>query len=523
MKEQLDRLIPIFPWAGLLLLLAGGIVYLITRRFDLTTNLLFAGGAILLLLFAILRPDDLRQLASRRQARYGASTTLSILFFAAIMGLLYWIAFQNPGWRWDVTETGEFTPTAEIVDLLNQLDEPVHVIAFYPPAMFGQEQQARTMLDGFAAVTDQLTYEFVDPEINPLRAQEYDLNFPGTLVFTKGDNFSRSNILNDREIYIALLQVIHPIEKKAYFLTGHGERAIDDFGPEGLDTAVRFIEDQGFTVEPLNLFLTGAIPDDATLVAMVDPQTPLEAEEVSIIRQYLREGGALFLARDIVADDPGRLRAEADGLADMLLEDWGVRLRNDLIIDQDLAMAGQSFGWTFIGADYGPSSIATQELRRFGTRFELARSIETQPVEGVVHTNLVLTSDQAWGETDFETLVTAGFAEPNPETDALGPLAVAVSARNQETEARLVVVGDVSFLTNQGFFVGGNSILFSNALNWLADDEVTIELAPRPTVERQVLIPQTQMMALQLASICLGPLFMLLLGGVVWYSRRQRE
>jgi ABC-type uncharacterized transport system involved in gliding motility auxiliary subunit len=519
MKDTFDRITPYFPWAGLLLIAAGLITYLIVRRLDTTANILLIAGALLMLLFAILRPNDVRELVAVRQTRYGSSSLLSTLFFAAIAILLYWIAYQNPAWRWDTTETQEFTAVPETTELLESLREPVHVIGFYPPNLAFQETQARGILDSMAAVSANISYEFIDPEINPLRAQQYDLNFPGTLVFVQGERFTKANSLNDRDIYAALLQLINPVDKIVYFLTGHGERGIDDFSAEGLDTAVRLLNDLGFTTTGLSLFTAGTVPADATAVAIIDPQGPIPDEEVAALRDYLNQGGALMVIRDVIESE-SRLLAEEDGLADLLVE-WGVTIRPDVIIDEDLAQAGQAFGLSFLGSSYGSHSIITPELQRFGTRFELARSIATEPVDGVVQTPLVSTSANAWGETDFAMLA-VGFAELDLE-DALGPLTIALSAENWETGARLFVAGDASFISNQNIALGGNSVLFSNGMNWLADDELTIELTPRAAIPRQMFMTQTQLAVMQFMSLCLGPVLALLAGFAVWIMRRQRR
>jgi ABC-type uncharacterized transport system involved in gliding motility auxiliary subunit len=519
MKELFDRITPYFPWAGLLLITAGLIVYLILRRLDMTANALLIGGTLLMLLFAVLRPDDVRQLVSVRQTRYGSSAFLSTLFFAAIAVLLYWIAYQNPAWRWDMTETGEFTAVPETIELLENLTEPVHVIGFYPPTLSFQENQARSILDSMQAVSSNISYEFIDPEANPFRAQEYDLNFPGTLVFIQGERFTKSNSISDRDIYAALLQLMNPVDKIVYFIAGHGERGIGDFSPEGIDTAARLLRDLGFTVEGLNLFTAGSVPADATVVALIDPQAPIPDEEIAALRDYLNRGGSMMIVRDVL-DSESRLLAEEDGLNDLLAE-WGITIRPDVIIDQDLAQAGQAFGLSFLGSNYGFHSIVTPELERFGTRFELARSIATEPMAGVVHTPLVSTSPNAWGETDF-ALLSIGMAEPDGE-DAVGSLAIALSAENMNSGARLVVLGDASFISNESVVLGGNSILFSNSMNWLADDELTIELTPRASIPRQMFIPQTQLTILQLMSLCLGPTLALLAGFAVWYLRRQRR
>jgi ABC-type uncharacterized transport system involved in gliding motility auxiliary subunit len=247
----------------------------------------------------------------------------------------------------------------------------------------------------------------------------------------------------------------------------------------------------------------------------------MSPEEVTAISDFLNAGGTLFIARDAV-DSEGRARAEDDNLNAMLLDNWGVTLRRDLIIEQVLAQAGQTFGLSFIGANYGNSPIIGSDLERFGTIFNVARSVATQDVEGVTKINLITTSDQAWGETNFDAL-SAGSAEPNPGEDAQGPLTIGVSAENSESEARLVVFGDTDFISNALVVSGGNGLLVTNAFNWLANDELAVELTPRETVNRQVIISQTQLGLLQVMSICLGPGLMALVGAGVWYSRRRNR
>lgn len=522
MRQTLDRTALFFPWIGLLLIVAGAVVYFVTRRWDLAPNLLLIGGALLLLLFAVVRPDDVRRMVSGRQARYGTSTVLSILFFFAIAVLLYYIAYQNNDWRYDATETGEFTPLPETIELLEELEEPIHVIGFYTFQTAAQQEQARVRLENLQAYTDKLTYEFRDPEENPLLAQQYDLTFDGTLVFTQGEgesqDFSKSSSLSDRDIHTALVRVINPVEKNLYFITGHGERDIEDFAPEGLGTAAQLLEEAGFTIETLNLFVEGEVPDDATVIALVDQRAPMSPEEVAAIRDYLNNGGAAFIARDAI-DSEARAGVEEDDLNEVLTSDWGLVLRQDVIIEQVFAQAGQSFGFSFIGANYGSSPI-TSELDQFGTVYDVARSVGSQNAEGITTVDLVTTSDEAWGETDFDAL-SQGIAEPNPEEDILGPLAVGLNAEKAETSARLVVFGDTDFISNRLITSGGNNLLLTNAFNWLADDEVAVELTPRENVDRTVAISQSQLGILQLTSICLGPALMGLIGIGVWYSRRK--
>ncbi|MDT8307360.1 MAG: GldG family protein, partial [Anaerolineae bacterium] len=471
-------------------------------------------------------PHDVRAFFASRYARYGGSTLLSILFFSATALILYWVAYQNDSWRIDVTADARHTAPPETVALLRELDEPVHVMGFYSFALGTQREQARLILDNLSAASPNLTYEFVDPEVNPLLAQQYELNFDGTLVFIRNRNapdevFSRANSLSESDIHTALLKVINPVAKTLYMLTGHGELDAEDVNLGGMSSAAGLLSDQGFTVEPLNLFTAGAVPEDATVVAIVGPRVALDEAEVEAISTYLEDGGSLFAVRDLI-DLQGSFLGVDDALDRYLHDEWGITLREDIIIDPEMARAGQTSGLDFLGASLGPNPIITDDLRRFGVRFSVARSIATAEASEAIVTPLVQTTAGAWGETNVDLLIETLAAAPDGD-DAQGVLTVGLAAENPASGARLVVFGDADFVNNANLFVGGNSLLFTNSLNWLAADETTIELPPRPAIERQINIPDGQLRLLRTISTWFGPMLMGLVGLFVWARRRNNQ
>ncbi|MBP7998502.1 MAG: GldG family protein [Chloroflexi bacterium] len=525
MNKTTQNLISVFPWVGLLLLLSGAVTYVVVDRFTTLVNILLGLGALLLLLFAVFRPDDVRIMLSGRNFRYGLNTFLSILFVVAIAAILYYVAYSNNDWRYDLTEAGEFTPLPETLALLEGLDQPIKVIGFYTPQASFQQEQARSVLDSLTAYTDQISYEFEDPLSNPLLVEQYALTADATLVFTQGEGeneqFSKASGTAERDIHAALVQVLNPQEKKLYFLSGHGEPAYDGFDETGLGQLQAGLEEVGFTLASLNLFTEGSVPTDASAVIVVDPQAPIPAEEVEALRTYLNGGGSVFLSIDFPATEE-MVNAAANGADTIqpLLDDWGLFVRFDVIVDLELAQAGVSDGVTFLGVDFGSSPIITEELPQFGTVFRVARSIAIAPQETITSVELVRTSEAAWGETDIVSLFQTGSVAET-EDDNGGPLAVGVSAENTLTGGRLVLFSDSDFIRNTGSATGGNSLLFTNSMNWLARDEFSINLTPRESIQRSIAIPQEQLTLLRWISTWLGPVLMLIIGGAVWYSRRQ--
>ncbi|MCB0016822.1 MAG: Gldg family protein [Anaerolineales bacterium] len=530
MQERLKSVSPYFPWIGLLLIVFGGVYALITREFELITNSLLAVGALFLLLFAVLEPDRVRKQIDSRGVRFGLSTVVAILLFSAIIIFLYYIAYQNNDWRYDVTGEDSFTPLPETEALLSNLDEPIHVIGFFAAAQFAQQDQAKQILENLASITNQITWEFVDPEANPLVAQQYEVSLSGTLVFIQGEGAnettSRMTFLGstnaEGDIHNALVRVLSAVQKKIYFLEGHGELSIDPTAEISASSLDSVLSDSGFDTESLNLALTGAVPDDASVIVLIDQLAPLQDNELQAISDYLAGGGSMLVARDwhFISDE--RLRAEQDGLRAYLVDEWGIQLRTDAVIDPVNMLANVAVPIGFGIFDFGVSPIVNDALSGTGLIVFTARSVALQPVEGITQATIAQTSAGAWGETNLDALLNQGIFNYDAEADSLGPVAIAVSADNSVTGGRVVVVGDTDLFTNDLLSAGANYLLASNALNWLSDDEVSIAVTPRDVVQRQVVIPLTQMSFLWFVSLCFPSLIAIIIGVAIFVSRRRR-
>ena len=176
-----------------------------------------------------------------------------------------------------------------------------------------------------------------------------------------------------------------------------------------------------------------------------------------MLNEYTRQGGAL-----VVMEDPVPLTDygdKADPLARSLERVWGIRLRNDFIVD-----TASTVNQNAIGASYNPSHPISNAMNLY-TIFPMARSIEltTEKKEGLpTLTSLVETSPEAqsWGETDFSVLdqSTASVAL-DPEKDTPGPLTLVASGENLENKGRVVVFGNSVFATDEGFDAYGNGDL----------------------------------------------------------------
>jgi hypothetical protein len=293
------------------------------------------------------------------------------------------------------------------------------------------------------------------------------VNDRGPFVFFKTEALNRiavkSTTNSDRDIHSALANSINLTGKTVYFLIGHGERGIEDPSQQGLTSLVSDLENMGFAAESLNLTVTGSVPEDSSVLVLADQQAPLQKSEIAAISEYLQRGGAALFARDAVSNE-ARVRVDADGLREYLSNDWGINIRPDFVVEPEFGVANQVIPIRFVSYSFGSSPITPSDAENLGMYFDIARSIGTNDSTIITFTALVLTSTSAWGETDFQTLPPL-----QDDVDTAGPLAVGVSAENRTTGSRIVVFGDADFLSNQYISIGGNNLVATNVINWLAD------------------------------------------------------
>ena len=135
------------------------------------------------------------------------------------------------------------------------------------------------------------------------------------------------------------MKLVKSTGKKVYFLVGHNERGITPLpgeegtfagGPESFGRAADALVNETYAVEPLLLASMEAVPADASAVIVAGPTRPLLEGELAALRRYVEGGGGLF-----VAIDP---RAQTNLYA--LLEEWGVLMGDDVVVDRALAVFG---------------------------------------------------------------------------------------------------------------------------------------------------------------------------------------
>jgi ABC-type uncharacterized transport system involved in gliding motility auxiliary subunit len=485
---------------------------------DVNRYLIISAGLIILGLaaYAIMEPDRVRRFLTGRQARYGSNALIMTIAFLGILIVGNVLAFQNPKQVLDLTEDNVNTLSPELASALDTLPENVMATGFFSQA--SNTETTEQLLSNIKANSNgKFDYQFINPDLDPQAARNAGITGDGKILLQMGDRQEIVAFASESEILKGMLRLLNPGNHVVYFLTGHGERDIEQAGEASMTRAKTILESKNYTVKSLNLLAENQIPEDASLIVIAGPLQPVSEEEVNLLEEYLAAGGSL-----IVMEDPTALTEfgdSADPLAEMLAQDWGITFNNDIVIDLNSPQPT-----TAAAAYYDSAHPVTVNMNNLVAFFPFTRSFTLEgSSEAATLTPLVQTNERSWGETDFTSLTQGGAEVGMDPTEVQGPLTLAVAGENSTTGGRVVVFGTSNFAVDQIFDAYGNGDMFVNSVDWSAEQEALADITPRTPTERTFEIPgQFQWILILLSSVFIIPGLVVLAGVSTWLSRRRR-
>lgn len=522
MRERLEGWATYFASVGLALWAAAGILFLLGNQPRERLIALLAIGVVLFAIYIYARPSEVRQVVTSRGARYGSNALLMSIAFIGIIALLNFMGTRYHA-RNDFTANKTNTLSPLTVQTLKDLKQPVQAIAFFTNTGQNNRQDVENTLKEYANQSDKFSYKFIDPQAEPQIANQYKVQFDGTVVMVRGTRTQNVNGTDEQSLTNAIIQVSQDTQPTIYFTTGHGEHSPDDTGQNGYSAFKGALEQENYKVATLNLTtITSTLPSDISALVIAGPKQAFDPNEVKLVKDYLDTKNG----RVLVMLDP-----QTNAGLDDLLKEWGVTAQNDVIFDPKNGLSGQPQVPVFVA--YGSHAI-TQDLAGIASFFPGSRSLaEVNPApSGRTITALLTTSDASWGETDFAS-IQSQTAQFNQGTDVKGPLtlAYAVEASGATNPARLVVVGNSSFITNsvvntrlaaaggQPVNTGNGQFMF-NSVHWIAGQENLIAIPPKSPDQHPIFLTGEQTSFVFWSTFLMIPGALLVVGGLVWWRRR---
>ncbi len=529
--------------AGILLLVIGFLAWIIRMEMVFYALGPMVLGGIMLLVYVGINYQYLFEKITGRTALEGANMVISIVIFLAIIVFLEMLLVRHST-RIDLTEAKKFSLASQSVQLLEGMDEEVHALFLMNPNNFQATERARNLLKLYQSYNSNFTYEVIDPNKNPEKVNELAPVTLGAVYLKLGERHEKVSPVNENNLTNALLKLVQTGQPTVYFTTGHNERSLETSDSEsaGISIAQKLLEEEGYKVEPLQIFQEDEIPEDAAMVVSVNPKTPFFEQEIEALRDYLRYGGKFLAFLDPDSNS---------GLEPLLEENYGIELGNNWIVENNpiaqfigggpISPMISSMGDHDIVNPYGDSNP--------GIIFPIVRSVQLKDSipDDISATELLKTSQNSWAESDIEGLRQRGDAQLNRDEDTPGPIsfAVAVSkpaeskiedsteAENlmdeeesdtldieEANETRLVVFGDSDFINNKHVERGVD--LFINSINWLAQKEDMISIRPKDDRGEPIMVSRVQHNVIFYISLVVLPLCVAIFGFFIYLLKRIR-
>jgi gliding-associated putative ABC transporter substrate-binding component GldG len=428
--------------------------------------------------------------------------------------------------RLDLTDEKQYTLSEATKDILNELEEPITVKAYFskdlPANIAKTRQDFQELLIEYSNRADgMIQYEFINPNekesveneamqngIQPvmISVREKDQMkqqkaFLGATIAlgekTEVIPFVQPGSAMEYELTTAIKKISANEKPSIGFLLGHGEASVREMP--------QLAEQLSVLYNPIDVPLTDStdIPADIKTVAIVRPMDSLSVNHAAKLDAFLARGGRLVIALNTV---DGNLQNAFGSVVSTGFETWlaakGIEVQSNFIVDAKCGSVTLQQNQGFFTMQTQVAFPFIPLVGKFAEHpittgletvlLEFASSIQYKGDSTKKFTPLILTSDKS------NTLPAPQYFDIQKEwTEADLPLQNLVMGAAVEgklsgnNNSKLVVLADGDFPINGAGQQArkqqpDNINLLSNAIDWLSDDTGLISLRTKGVTSRPI-------------------------------------
>ncbi len=411
----------------------------------------------------------------------------------------------------DMTANKRHSLTLQTQNTLAAVTEPVSIIAVLGPSK-EQRDAVTALVDRYKALQPDISLEFINPETDPARARDLNIESGGELIVSNSQREQRLRRLSERALTNALRQLNREGDRKIVFVVGHEERTPDGEANSDWKSSAAQLAQIGIVSETLSLVTDPRIDTDIDLLVIAAPTRPYFPGEIASVLEYIGQGGNLLWIAEHQTDTEG-----GTNLNSLSLE-FGVDILPGQVIDTaSQAVANDSP--TFVILDNHPNHQINSNLSS-PILLPGAKALGITPLAGQSILPLVLTPESSWTETGaLEGEVR--FDEGSNEVS--GPLILGVTIERDisNVKQRIAVLGDADFASNQFVGNGSNQAFLESLVLWLAGDDQALEFVTQAAPDTQLNLSSTAIVVL--SGLFLLGIPLLLLFVTAWLAYRKRS
>ncbi len=465
------------------------------------------------------------KLSNQSRLMLSVQKIIFLLLFTSSIGMLAWLS-NHYTYQLDLTANKRHSLSSSSIELLQLLNNPVMVHAYTTDEV---TQKAITeIIARYQQIKPDFDLLLLNPDIDLAQAQQDGIvmNKPFAFVIYYNDKAEHIDSLSEQAISNALLRLNRREDQQVIFLSGHGEREIKATDSRAYASLFSQLSDMGFQLQQINL-LQQALPDNTKLIVIAAPAHAYHEGELDIINKFISRGGNLLWLSDPVSDAGQNNYFGLDKLASSL----GLQFHNGVIIDNnpDLRKTLNIQHPAIIPVTgYSPHII--NNTIRYNTLFPMAHGISplsnTQSINHWQAVSLFTSSAKSWTETGG---ISSEMTFNSNDGDVAGPITIAVALtrkapaeQNQQSQQRIVVIGDSDFLSDAYIGAGANLNLGLNIFNWLIGDDDFISIESRTSPDTRLELSDSELAIIGFGFFLIMPLLLLIAGFRIWHLRQKK-
>ncbi|MBQ8600583.1 MAG: GldG family protein [Clostridia bacterium] len=474
-----------------------------------------------------------------RKFKYGSvATGLTVAFVAVviIINVIFSLLADTYSWKLDMTSYDLYSlsdSTRQVVNALSD-DQQIKLTVMYSEEEY--PDQFKETLKRFVNLSDNITIEYVDPDVNPQILTSFGAEFSieeGAIVVENGDrkrviafsdmyeqDSSSYNVTYKTEecLTSAVLYVTKAEIPLVYFVTGHGESGYDSF--------MNLIANNGADVQEVKLSQLSTFDEMARVMVICGPTMDYSEAEIYQLQQFLAND--YNYERDIFYFS----NPEAPELPNLegLLAEWGLALGHDLVMETDDYTASTYASSTdevpryliptYTEAEISGVPITTDYLSVVPSASSVELLFDAQDITETAA--LMTTSDESYAKSSD-----AINTYEKVEGDREGPFNVAAIATryryqdNVAIESHVFVAGSVEMLGATYMTYNGNSGFLFEVYKMMVGETENELVGTTKTAESTYMTMSTSAIRWgSIVFIVIIPAIFLVIGIIVYIRRR---
>ena len=276
------------------------------------------------------------------------------------------------------------------------------------------------------------------------------------------------------------------------------------------------IEKANITLSDLALLKEDAVPEDAAALIINGPTTDFSEDDASKVIDYINRGGKVLITCNF----------QAQGLENFesILSACGMERVSGIVMENDKSYYYSNTPY-YLLPDVNSSAYTSSVSGSYIFAPYSEAITYGEDTDDTTYTALLETTDKAVSKTDAVNATTSELEEG----DAAGPFAVAVAMEktiDEDTVAKVVVAGSVEMFADRADQIvsGNNSAMFTDIIaQMVGDSDLATSVIPtKDYTLSAITVDAAAGILYGLGLMIVLPVIMMILGIVIWASRRKK-